>query len=37
MLDALDGQRPPRIINPKVWPAYAGRFERTFGFAPGEG
>jgi D-3-phosphoglycerate dehydrogenase len=34
MLDALDGKRPPRIINPEVWPAYAGRFERTFGFAP---
>ena len=34
MLDALDGKRPPRIINPEVWPAYARRFERTFGFAP---
>lgn len=35
MLDALDGKRPPRIINPEVWPAYAKRFERIFGFAPG--
>ena len=35
LLDALDGKRPPRIINPEVWPDYAGRFERTFGFAPG--
>lgn len=34
MLDALDGKRPPRLINPEVWPAYAGRFERIFGFAP---
>ena len=34
MLDALDGKRPPRIVNPEVWPAYARRFERTFGFAP---
>src|SRR5215208_2953325 len=34
MLDALDGKRPPRIINPEVWPAYAKRFERTFGFPP---
>ena len=34
MLDALDGKRPPRIINPEVWPAYAKRFERAFGFAP---
>ena len=35
MLDALDGKRPPRLINPEVWPAYVRRFERTFGFAPG--
>jgi D-3-phosphoglycerate dehydrogenase / 2-oxoglutarate reductase len=34
ILDALDGKRPPRVINPEVWPAYAKRFERTFGFAP---
>src|SRR6202043_997317 len=35
ILDALDGKRPPRVINPEVWPAYAERFERAFGFAPG--
>jgi len=34
MLDALDGRRPPRLINPEVWPAYARRFEKTFGFRP---
>ena len=34
ILDALDGKRPPRIVNPEVWPAYAKRFEKTFGFAP---
>jgi D-3-phosphoglycerate dehydrogenase / 2-oxoglutarate reductase len=34
MLAALDGKRPARIINPEVWPAYARRFERSFGFAP---
>jgi D-3-phosphoglycerate dehydrogenase len=34
VLDALDGKRPPRIINPEVWPVYARRFQRTFGFAP---
>jgi D-3-phosphoglycerate dehydrogenase / 2-oxoglutarate reductase len=34
ILDALDGKRPPRIINPEVWDDYARRFERTFGFAP---
>jgi D-3-phosphoglycerate dehydrogenase len=35
VLDTLDGKRPPRIVNPQVWPDYAKRFERTFGFAPG--
>jgi D-3-phosphoglycerate dehydrogenase len=34
MLDALDGKRPPRLINPEVWPAYVKRFERAFGFPP---
>jgi len=34
LLDALDGKRPPRIVNPEVWPGYARRFERTFGFTP---
>jgi D-3-phosphoglycerate dehydrogenase / 2-oxoglutarate reductase len=35
LLDALDGKRPPRLINPEVWPRYVSRFERTFGFTPG--
>jgi D-3-phosphoglycerate dehydrogenase / 2-oxoglutarate reductase len=34
MLDALDGKRPPRIVNPEAWPRYAERYQRTFGFAP---
>src|SRR6202140_2137168 len=34
LLDALDGMRPPRIINPEVWPRYVRRFERAFGFTP---
>src|SRR5215212_6303425 len=34
VLAALDGKRPPRIVNPEVWPDYAKRFERTFGFPP---
>lgn len=34
ILDALDGKRPPRVVNPEVWPAYIERFERTFGFTP---
>ena len=35
ILDALDGKRPPRIINPEVWPHYAERFRHAFGIAPG--
>ena len=34
MLDALDGKPVPRIVNPQVWPDYAKRFARTFGFKP---
>jgi D-3-phosphoglycerate dehydrogenase len=34
ILDAFDGKRPPRIINPEVWPDYARRFERAFGVRP---
>jgi D-3-phosphoglycerate dehydrogenase / 2-oxoglutarate reductase len=34
MLDTLDGKRPPRIINPEVWPRYQERFVRTFGITP---
>src|SRR5882672_7766166 len=30
ILDALDGKRPPRIINPEVWPDYSKRFERAY-------
>ena len=34
VLDALDGRPLTRIVNPAVWPDYAKRFEKTFGFAP---
>ncbi len=35
ILDALDGKRPPRIVNPNgVAPITSKRFERAFGFAP---
>ena len=27
----LGGERPPRLVNPAVWPAYAARFERILG------
>jgi D-3-phosphoglycerate dehydrogenase / 2-oxoglutarate reductase len=34
LLDALDGKRPPRIINPEVWPHYSERFAQVFGVKP---
>ena len=30
LLGALDGKRPPRIINPEVWPRYSERFASYF-------
>ncbi len=33
MLAILDGQRPPRLLNPEVWPEYARRYERIMGRA----
>jgi D-3-phosphoglycerate dehydrogenase len=35
MVATLAGGRPQRLINPEVWPAYAKRFAREFGRAPG--
>jgi D-3-phosphoglycerate dehydrogenase len=34
MLDILDGKKPPRMLNPEVWPAYCDRFEVIMGFRP---
>jgi D-3-phosphoglycerate dehydrogenase len=34
MLNILDGQRPERLLNPEVWPAYVARFEKIMGFKP---
>lgn len=28
----FDGRRPPRLVNPEAWPAYAERFEKILGF-----
>ena len=36
VLDAIDGKPVTRKVNPEVWPAYAQRFTRQFGFAPRE-
>ncbi len=35
MIATLNGERPARLINPEVWPAYAKRFAKEFGRAPG--
>ncbi len=34
MIAILDGKRPPRLLNPEVWPAYQERFQRILGFRP---
>ncbi|HUB46818.1 MAG TPA: hydroxyacid dehydrogenase [Acetobacteraceae bacterium] len=34
LLGVLDGKRPPRLLNPEVWPAYCDRFEQIMGFRP---
>jgi D-3-phosphoglycerate dehydrogenase len=36
LLGVLDGKRPPRLLNPEVWPAYRDRFEGIMGFRPEE-
>ena len=36
VLEILDGKRPPRLINPEVWPAYRERFARIMGYQPAE-
>jgi D-3-phosphoglycerate dehydrogenase len=35
LLAMLDGEYPPRLLNPEVWPAYCDRFERILGAKPG--
>ena len=34
VLDILDGKKPPRLVNPEVWPAYRERFTRIMGVSP---
>jgi D-3-phosphoglycerate dehydrogenase len=33
--DIVSGRRPPRLLNPAAWDAYAARFERILGVRPG--
>lgn len=30
----FEGEVPPRLVNPEVWPVYCERFERELGFRP---
>jgi D-3-phosphoglycerate dehydrogenase len=32
----LRGERPPRLVNPEAWELYTARFERVFGYKPGQ-
>jgi len=34
VVQILNGQYPPRLINPAAWNKFAQRFEKAFGFAP---
>jgi len=34
VVQILNGQYPPRLINPEAWNKFAQRFEKAFGFAP---
>jgi D-3-phosphoglycerate dehydrogenase len=34
LIMTLDGKRPPRVVNPEVWPAYSDRFAKAFGMRP---
>ncbi|MFL5256616.1 MAG: NAD(P)-dependent oxidoreductase [Rhodopila sp.] len=34
VLDILDGKKPPRLLNPEVWPIYRERFARILGGMP---
>ena len=37
ILELAHGRRPPRLVNPQVWPAYCARFERILGRRPAGG
>lgn len=32
LIGILRGERPPRMVNPEVWPAYVASFEAVMGF-----
>ena len=36
LIQIRDGGRPPRLLNPAVWPRFRERFEQVFGRLPEE-
>lgn len=34
LVEVRNGKKPPRLLNPEVWPAFQDRFEQTFGVRP---
>jgi D-3-phosphoglycerate dehydrogenase / 2-oxoglutarate reductase len=30
IIEILQGQRPPRLVNPEVWPTFVARYKRVF-------
>jgi D-3-phosphoglycerate dehydrogenase / 2-oxoglutarate reductase len=34
IVQIFQGKRPPRLVNPEVWPKFSRRFEQAFGFRP---
>lgn len=36
LIGVFKGERPPRLLNPEVWPHFRERFAATWGFAPAE-
>jgi D-3-phosphoglycerate dehydrogenase len=35
LVEVRNGKRPPRLLNPEVWPKFQERFEAIFGVRPG--
>ncbi len=36
LIDVRDGRKPPRLLNPAVWPQFQDRFEAVFGLRPAD-
>lgn len=34
LVEVRNGKKPPRLLNPEVWPAFQERFQATFGLRP---